>query len=139
MKDQQVGLMVWSPLAGGFLSGKYRRGAQGPEGARRTQFDFPPVNQERAYSVIEVMDGIAKAHSSSVARVALAWLLHQPHVTTIVIGARTAEQLEDNLAAPALKLSPEQLAALATASALPVEYPGWMLDFQAQGRAPAPK
>lgn len=139
MKDQQVGLMVWSPLAGGFLSGKYRRGAQGPEGARRTQFDFPPVNQERAYSVIDVMDGIAKAHSSSVARVALAWLLHQSHVTTIVIGAKTAEQLEDNLAAPGLKLSPEQLAALETASALPPEYPGWMLAFQGQGRAPEQK
>ncbi|ATB42287.1 oxidoreductase [Cystobacter fuscus] len=139
MKDQQVGLMVWSPLAGGFLSGKYRRGAQGPEGARRLQFDFPPVNQERAYSVIDVMDGIAKAHSSSVARVALAWLLHQPHVTTIVIGAKTAEQLEDNLAAPELKLSPEELAALETVSALPAEYPGWMLDRQGQNRSPAQK
>jgi|SRR6218665_3460617 len=139
MKDQQVGLMVWSPLAGGLLSGKFRRDSQAPEGARRSAFDFPPVNRERAWSVIDAMDGIARAHSTSVARVALAWLLHQPHVTTIIIGAKTAEQLEDNLAAPSLKLSPEQLAALETASALPAEYPGWMLAHQGQNRSPSPK
>lgn len=136
MKDQHVGLMVWSPLAGGFLSGKFRRDAQGPEGSRRATFDFPPVDRERAYTVIDVMDGIAQAHSTSVARVALAWLLHQAHVTTIIIGAKTAEQLEDNLAASSLKLSPEQLTALTTASALPPEYPGWMLARQGEDRAP---
>ena len=136
MKDQRVGLMVWSPLAGGFLSGKFRRDSQGPEGSRRASFDFPPVDRERAYSVIDVMDGIAKSHSTSVARVALAWLLHQPHVTTLVIGAKTAEQLEDNLAASSLQFTPEQLAALTTASALPPEYPGWMLARQGEDRAP---
>jgi aryl-alcohol dehydrogenase-like predicted oxidoreductase len=137
MKDQQVGLMVWSPLAGGFLSGKFRRDSQGPEGARRTAFDFPPVDRERAWAVIDVMDGIAQAHATSVARVALAWLLHQSHVTTIIIGARTAEQLEDNLQAPTLKLSAEQLAALDKASELAPEYPGWMLVRQGQNRAPS--
>ncbi|WP_434385993.1 aldo/keto reductase [Melittangium boletus] len=139
MKDQQVGLMVWSPLAGGFLSGKFRRDTQGPEGARRTSFDFPPVDRERAWPIIDVMDGIARAHATSVARVALAWLLHQAHVTTIIIGARTAEQLEDNLQAPTLKLTAEQLAALDKASELPPEYPGWMVTRQSQNRAPESK
>ncbi|ADO67882.1 aldo/keto reductase [Stigmatella aurantiaca] len=139
MKDQQVGLMVWSPLAGGFLSGKYRRGQQGPEGSRRATFDFPPVDRERAYNVIDVMDGIAREHQSSVARVALAWLLHQPHVTTIVIGAKTAEQLEDNLETPKLKLTAEQLTALNTASALTPEYPGWMVARQGEDRSPKPQ
>jgi aryl-alcohol dehydrogenase-like predicted oxidoreductase len=138
MKDQHLGLMVWSPLAGGFLSGKFRRDAQGPEGARRAAFDFPPVDKERAYTVIDVMDGIAKEHGTSVARVALAWLLHQPHVTTLIIGAKTQEQLEDNLAAPSLKLTAEQLAALNTASALPPEYPGWMIVRQNEDRLPKP-
>jgi aryl-alcohol dehydrogenase-like predicted oxidoreductase len=136
MKDQQLGLMVWSPLAGGFLSGKFRRSSQGPEGARRTAFDFPPVDKERAYNVIDVMDGVAKAHSVSVARVALAWLLHQPHVTTLIIGAKTLEQLEDNLAAPTLKLTAEELSALSTASMLPLEYPGWMVGRQNEDRIP---
>jgi aryl-alcohol dehydrogenase-like predicted oxidoreductase len=139
MKDQQLGLMVWSPLAGGFLSGKFRRGGQGPEGARRSAFDFPPVDKERAYSVIDVMDGIAQAHGVSVARVALAWLLHQPHVTTLIIGAKTQEQLEDNLAAPSLKLTAEQLAAINTASTLPPEYPGWMITRQNDDRIPKPQ
>ena len=139
MKDQHVGLMVWSPLAGGFLSGKFRRDQQGPEGSRRAAFDFPPVERERAYSVIEVMDGIAQAHGSSVARVALAWLLHQSHVTTIIIGAKTAEQLEDNLEAPKLKLTAEQLAALDKASLLPPEYPGWMVQRQNEDRVLKPQ
>ena len=139
MKDQQVGLMVWSPLAGGFLSGKFRRNSQGPEGARRAAFDFPPVDKERAYNIIDAMDGIAQAHGVSVARVALAWLLHQPHVTTLIIGAKTTEQLDDNLAAPSLKLTPEQLATLNTASTLPLEYPGWMISRQNDDRVPKPK
>jgi aryl-alcohol dehydrogenase-like predicted oxidoreductase len=139
MKDQQVGLMVWSPLAGGFLSGKFRRGQQGPEGTRRAAFDFPPVDRERAYTVIDVMDGVAKEANTSVARVALAWLLHQPHVTTLIIGAKTKEQLEDNLAAPSLKLTPEQLTALNTASTLPLEYPGWMVARQNEDRGPKPQ
>jgi aryl-alcohol dehydrogenase-like predicted oxidoreductase len=139
MKDQQLGLMVWSPLAGGFLSGKFRRDSQGPEGARRAAFDFPPVDKERAYNVIDMMDGIAKAHNTSVARVALAWLLHQPHVTTLIIGAKTPEQLEDNLAAPALKLTSEQLAALNTVSTLPPEYPNWMIARQSEDRLLKPQ
>ncbi|NOK23126.1 aldo/keto reductase [Corallococcus carmarthensis] len=136
MKDQQVGLMVWSPLAGGFLSGKYRRGAEGPEGARRTTFDFPPVDRERAYNAIDVMDVVAKETGTTVARVALAWLLHQPHVTTVILGAKTQAQLDDNLAATELRLSPEQLAKLDAVSKLPAEYPGWMVERQNADRFP---
>ncbi|RKG57317.1 aldo/keto reductase [Corallococcus sp. CA054B] len=136
MKDQQVGLMVWSPLAGGFLSGKYRRNAEGPEGARRTTFDFPPVDRERAYNAIDVMDEVAKETGTTVARVALAWLLHQPHVTTVILGAKTQAQLEDNLAASELRLSPEQLAKLDAVSRLPPEYPGWMVERQNADRFP---
>ncbi|RKG94343.1 aldo/keto reductase [Corallococcus carmarthensis] len=136
MKDQQVGLMVWSPLAGGFLSGKYRRGAEGPEGARRTTFDFPPVDRERAYNAIDVMDVVAKETGTTVARVALAWLLHQPHVTTVILGAKTQAQLDDNLAATELRLSPAQLAKLDAVSQLPAEYPGWMVERQNADRFP---
>jgi len=139
MKDQQLGLMVWSPLAGGFLSGKYRRDSQGPQGSRRVDFDFPPINKERAYDVIDVMDGVAKEHGVSVARVALAWLLHQPHVTTLILGAKTEQQLEDNLAATTLKLTPEQLAKLDAVSKLPAEYPGWMIERQGGDRVPPTK
>ncbi|WP_375755659.1 aldo/keto reductase [Corallococcus exercitus] len=136
MKDQQVGLMVWSPLAGGFLSGKYRRNAEGPEGARRTTFDFPPVDRERAYNAIDVMDAVAKETGTTVARVALAWLLHQPHVTTVILGAKTQAQLDDNLAASELRLSPEQLSKLDAVSRLPAEYPGWMVERQNADRFP---
>ncbi|RKH15039.1 aldo/keto reductase [Corallococcus sp. AB030] len=136
MKDQQVGLMVWSPLAGGFLSGKYRRNAEGPEGARRTTFDFPPVDRERAYNAIDVMDEVAKETDTTVARVALAWLLHQPHVTTVILGAKTQAQLEDNLAASELRLGAEQLAKLDAVSKLPPEYPGWMVERQNADRFP---
>jgi aryl-alcohol dehydrogenase-like predicted oxidoreductase len=136
MKDQQVGLMVWSPLAGGFLSGKYRRDAQGPEGSRRVNFDFPPVDRERAYNAVDVMDTVAKETGATVARVALAWLLHQPHVTTVILGAKTQAQLEDNLAASGLRLSAEQLAKLDAVSRLPPEYPGWMVERQNADRLP---
>lgn len=136
LRSEQVGLMVWSPLAGGLLSGKYGRDGQGAEhGSRRTTFDFPPVNRARADDCIDVMRGIAEAHGVSVARVALAWVLHQPAVSTVIIGAKRVEQLDDNIAATALKLNADELAALDQVSALPAEYPGWMLARQAGQRA----
>lgn len=138
LADQQVGLMVWSPLAGGFLSGKYSRDEKGPEGSRRATFDFPPVDMERGWNVIDAMRPVADAHGVSVARVALAWLLHQKAVTSIIIGAKTIEQLQDNIASTALALSDAELAALDKAGALPPEYPGWMLARQGEGRRPAP-
>jgi len=134
LQSEGVGLMVWSPLAGGLLSGKYARDAQGEAGSRRTTFDFPPVNLERAYDAIDVMRDIARGKGVSVAQIALAWLLHQKAVTTVIIGAKRLEQLEDNVAATRVALSPDELAALDKVSALPSEYPGWMLERQGDPR-----
>jgi aryl-alcohol dehydrogenase-like predicted oxidoreductase len=139
MRDQQMGLMVWSPLAGGLLSGKYGPGSNGgPEGSRRLTFDFPPVDKDRAWACVEAMRPIAARHDVSVARVALAWLLAKPHVTTIIIGAKTIEQLDDNIAATALTLTEDEIKALDEVSALPPEYPAWMEARQGADRRPKP-
>lgn len=132
--DQQLAVLPWSPLAGGFLTGKYSRDQEDSGSGRRSSFDFPPLDRERAYRVIDAMRPIADAHGASIAQVALAWLLHQPHVTSVIIGARTREQLVDNVGAAALKLTTEDLESLNEVSALPSEYPGWMLAFQPQDR-----
>ena len=134
LNDQKVGLMVWSPLAGGLLSGKYGRNVQGPEDSRRLNFDFPPVNKEKAYDIIDVMQQIAQQKGISVAQLALAWLLHQPAVTSVIIGAKKTEQLEDNLKAIDVKLTQEELQQLDEVSKLQPEYPGWMLERQGQDR-----
>jgi aryl-alcohol dehydrogenase-like predicted oxidoreductase len=134
LQSEGVGLLVWSPLAGGLLSGKYGRDVKAEAGSRRTAFDFPPVNLERAYDCIDVMRGIAKNKDVSVAQIALAWLLHQKAVTSVIIGAKRVEQLEDNIAATAIKLNDDELAALDKASVLPPEYPGWMFSFQGAAR-----
>ncbi len=139
VEDQGLGVMVWSPLAGGLLSGKYTRDGSGPEGARRLAFDFPPVERERAFNIIDAMQPIGKAHGVSVARVALAWLLQRKGVMSVIVGAKTVEQLDDNLAAADLTLSAEEIAALDKVSALPREYPGWMIERQSEGRTPASK
>ena len=136
LADQQMALMVWSPLAGGLLSGKFSRDADGPAGSRRAVFDFPLGNRERAFDCVDAMRPIAAAHDVSVARVALAWLLAQSQVTTIIIGAKNEEQLRDNLDATTLVLAADELAALERVSALPIEYPGWMIARQASGREP---
>jgi aryl-alcohol dehydrogenase-like predicted oxidoreductase len=136
LSEEKLGLMVWSPLAGGLLSGKFGPGANSPEGARRTTFDFPPVDKERAWPVVEAMREIGKAHEVSVARVALAWLLAKPAVMSIIIGAKTTEQLDDNLAAADLKLTADEVAKLDQISAIPSEYPGWMFQMQGGNRLP---
>ncbi len=110
LEDQGVGLLVWSPLAGGFLSGKFTRDQENADG-RRASFDFPPIDREKAYDTVDVMRGIAEAHEASVARVALAWVLAKPVVTSVIIGARNLTQLDDNLGAVDLKLSEDDLAA----------------------------
>ena len=98
--DQGVGLLVWSPLAGGLLSGKYRRGVEAPAGSRHlTEWDEPPVRDEEGlYDIIEALVEIGEAHDVSAAQVALAWTLGRPGVTSVIVGARTEEQLADNLA-----------------------------------------
>ncbi len=132
-----MGLMVWSPLAGGFLSGKFTRDAKGPEGARRASFDFPPIDKERAFDCIDAMKKVGDAHGVSVARVALAWLLAKPVVTTIIIGAKNETQLQDNIAATTLKLTAEDVATLDAVSRLPPEYPGWKVELTQRDRYPA--
>lgn len=136
LMDQKVGLLVWSPLAGGFLSGKFTRGGVSEEDTRRSKFGFPPVNLEKAYGIIEAMEGIAKEKNATVAQIALAWLLHQPSVTSVIIGAKKAEQLKDNLAAVDVKLGAPDLEKLDKLSALAPEYPGWMFGFQGSDRMP---
>ena len=128
--DQKVGLLVWSPLAGGFLSGKYTRENQQAEGGRRSgTFDFPPINKELAFTIIDKLQPLATAKGSTVASLALAWLLHQQVVSTVIIGAKNLEQLDDNLKAVAVQFTPEELQQLDAVSKLAPEYPGWMLDL----------
>ena len=127
---ERVAILPWSPLAGGLLSGKFDPGKKGPADARRTSFDFPPVNQDRLPRVLAALRTVAEATGASVARVALAWQLTRPFVTSIIVGAKKREQLVDNLAAAELRLSAEHVKLLDDASALPPEYPGWMVEFQ---------
>jgi aryl-alcohol dehydrogenase-like predicted oxidoreductase len=134
LQSEGLGLLVWSPLAGGLLSGKYSREGSTERGSRRTTFDFPPVQLDRAWDVIDVMRGMADAKGVSVAQIALAWLLSQPVVTSVIIGAKRIDQLDDNIAATLVQLSAEELAALNTVSALPAEYPGWMIERQGETR-----
>ncbi|HEY0542494.1 MAG TPA: aldo/keto reductase [Actinoallomurus sp.] len=134
--DQGLGILVWSPLAGGLLSGKYRRGQTPPEGSRQlTDWNEPPVyDEDKLYDTIEVLVEIADGHGVSAAQVALAWLLGRPAVTSLVIGARTTEQLTDNLAAAELTLSEDERARLDEVSAMPLNYPYWHQANTAQDR-----
>jgi aryl-alcohol dehydrogenase-like predicted oxidoreductase len=138
LSEEKLGLMVWSPLAGGLLSGKFGPGAPAAVGARRASFDFPPVDKDRAWACVALMREIGKARGVSVARVALAWLLGKPHVMSVIVGAKTVAQLDDNLAAVGLTLSPEETSKLDEVSALPAEYPGWMFERQGSARLPKP-
>ena len=134
LRSEGVGLMVWSPLAGGLLSGKYGRGQPGDAGGRRASFDFPPVNRDRADDCIDAMRRVALAHGVSVAQIALAWLLHQPQVTSVIVGAKRPEQLADNMAATQVVLSAAELGQIDAVSRLPAEYPGWMFERQGEFR-----
>src|SRR5215472_4236156 len=134
--DQKIGLMVWSPLAGGLLTGKFKRGTAADKEARRTKFSCPPVKLEKAQDIIDVMDAVGSRREATVAQVALAWLLHQPSVTSVIIGAKNAAQLKDNLGAADVKLDDEDLAKLDMVSRLEPEYPGWMFNVQGSDRKP---
>jgi aryl-alcohol dehydrogenase-like predicted oxidoreductase len=134
--SENIGIMPWSPLAGGFLSGKFTRGNEKAGDSRRDEFDFPPVNKEKAYDIIEVMIKIGKSHNVSAARIALAWMLQKPGVTSIIIGAKRKEQLLDNIAATELSLSEKEMQELDKISELSPEYPGWMIERQQAGRWP---
>lgn len=138
IEDQGLGLMVWSPLAGGLLSGKFFRDEAGPKDARRASFDFPPVDRERLWRIMDVLRPIADARGVSCARVAVAWLLSRPAVTTVVLGAKTVEQLDDTLAASSFALTPEEIALLDAVSAFEADYPTWMFERQGATRRPGP-
>src|SRR4051812_16940466 len=137
--DQGVGLLIWSPLAGGLMSGKYRRGQDGPEGARHlTDWNEPPVRDpEATYDVIDALVEVAEGRGVSAAQVALAWLLGRPAVSSLVIGARTDEQLADNLLAAELVLSDNERARLDEVSAPPLIYPHWHQAATASDRLSA--
>ena len=134
LASEGLGLMIWSPLAGGLLSGKFGRDQPGEAGSRRSTFDFPPVDRDRAFDCVDAMRPMAQSRGVSVAQIALAWLLHQPQVTSVIVGAKRPEQLADNLAATQVSLSDDELHALDEVSRLPAEYPGWMSERQGEYR-----
>ncbi len=138
INEEKLGLMVWSPMAGGLLSGKYGPGAPGNGEGRRANFNFPPVNEDRAWAAVAEMRKIAAKHNVSVATVALGYVLAKPFVMSVIIGASGLEQLDQNLAAVAVKLDAGDIAKLDEVSALPSEYPGWMVERQGAGRRPEP-
>jgi aryl-alcohol dehydrogenase-like predicted oxidoreductase len=134
--DQGLAILPWSPLSGGLLSGKFDLDRAGPAGARRSTFDFPPIDRLRVKAVIAALREVSAATGVSVPRIALAWLLTRPFVTSVIIGAKTPEQLADNLGASDVKLDAEHVAKLDAASALPREYPEWMIERQNENRRP---
>lgn len=134
LKDQNLGLMVWSPLAGGFLSGKYRKNQMPEDESRRKEFDFPPINKDKAFDIIDKMEEVSKAHNASIAQVALAWLLHQKVVTSAILGVKNENQLLDNLKSIEISFTEDELKKLNEVSILVPEYPGWMVDFMQQDR-----
>jgi aryl-alcohol dehydrogenase-like predicted oxidoreductase len=137
--DQGVDVAVWSPIAGGLLSGKYRRNQPEPEGTRRANdWSEPPVHDvEKLYDIVEVLVDIGGARNVSAAQVALAWLLTRPGVATLVIGARTEDQLADNLAAASLDLTAEEIDRLEMVSRPPLQYPYWHQASTAKDRLSA--
>jgi len=137
MQDQNIGCLVWSPLAGGYLAGKYTSGGDTKaEPGRRAQFDFPPIDKDKADRIVVTMRDVAKARGVSVARVALAWVRQKPFVTSTIIGAKTLEQLNDNLEAVSLTLSAEEIVKLDEISADRPQYPHWMIKRNNATRVP---
>ncbi|RZJ47145.1 MAG: aldo/keto reductase [Chryseobacterium sp.] len=132
--DQKVGMMVWSPLSGGLLTGKYKRDSVKGEG-RLNSFPFPPFHEERAYNVLDVLTPMAKQKQVSISQLALAWLLHQQVVSSVIIGATKLEQLQDNLKCVDVVFTAEEINQLDEVSQLPVEYPGNVLEIMTMDRS----
>jgi len=135
--SEGISIMPWSPLAGGFLSGKFTRKNEVAGNSRRDTFDFPPVNKQKAYDIIDVMGGIGKRLNVPVAAIALNWVMKQPAITSTIIGAKNLQQLNVNIAAVTLQMTQEDMQQLNDVSILASEYPGWMVDRQMQGRWPS--
>lgn len=127
LASEKVGLMVWSPLAGGYLTGKYSDGS-GVEGARQAELDFPPIDRVRGEPLIEVLRTVARKHDSQPAQIAIAWLLKQQVVSTVIVGAKRVEQLQQNIRATEIDLDEQDMRDLDAVSRLPIEYPGWLLN-----------
>lgn len=137
-QSEQLGFMPWSPLAGGFLSGKYTRdNEKAGDGSRRDEFDFPPIDKEQAYNIVDVMEEIADNHDTSVAEVALAWVRLQSGVTSTIIGAKNMDQLTSNIHSAELELNDDELMELNEASSKDTRYPFWMVNLQGDGRIPS--
>lgn len=133
-REEGVGVLPWSPLSGGFLTGKYRREGVVETGGRRTRGAFPPIDEERGYDAVEALDAIAKDRGVTIAQVALAWVLAQKGITSVIIGANKMSQLNDNLKAIEIQLTSEEIATLSTTTQPPTQYPGWMYIHQNQNR-----
>jgi aryl-alcohol dehydrogenase-like predicted oxidoreductase len=131
-REEGIGVLVWSPLAGGFLTGKFRRGEEGPEGSRRTGFDFPPLDEEEAYDVVDLLDEMAGEKGATIPQLALGWLLHQEGVSSVIIGAKTMDQLEDDLGSVDVSFTDEELERIDQVCAPEALYPQWMIRFQNQ-------
>ncbi|WP_322008712.1 aldo/keto reductase [Paraburkholderia sp. J12] len=134
--DGNIGLLCWSPLAGGLLSGKFHRDGVADKTSRRALIDFPPVDVPKVFDIVDVLKAIAGRHGVSPAQVALAWLLARPAVTSVIVGIKRPEQLTDNLMALDLSLRAEDLAELDEVSRQPPMYPGWMFTYNAKSRLP---
>ena len=134
-QHEELAFLPWSPLAGGFLTGKFTRDDQSAEGARRDEFDFPPIDKEQAFDIVELMEGIADDHDATVAEIALAWVRQQTGVTSTIIGAKNLQQLESDLNSTDIELDDDELTRLDEVSATPERYPFWMVDFQDEDRS----
>jgi aryl-alcohol dehydrogenase-like predicted oxidoreductase len=133
-QDQNLGIMPWSPLAGGFLSGKYTRDIEKTGNSRRDTFDFPPINKEKTYDIVDVITEIGQQYNASPSQIALAWVRQQPGITSTIIGAKNIEQLNDNIKSIEIELSTSDLERIDAISALTKEYPEWMVDRQSADR-----
>jgi aryl-alcohol dehydrogenase-like predicted oxidoreductase len=129
-REEGLGMLSWSPLSGGFLTGKFRRGQGTPAGTRRSGFDFPPIDDQRGFDAVEALDAIARQKGATIPQVALAWLLAQPGVTSVIIGANRMPQLEDNLKAADLQLSGAEIGRLSGVTQPASRYPQWMVERQ---------
>ncbi len=134
LESEGLGLLVWSPLAGGFLTGRVTRNTGADGETRRAALPFPPVDEERAFAIVDALQPMAARRGVPVARLAIAWVLQRPRITSVILGARAPAQLNDTLRAGEIAFSAEELAELDRVSALPIEYPGWMLDLWGKSR-----
>ena len=133
--EEGLGVLPWSPLSGGFLTGKYRRDDPTPEGARRSSFQFPPIDEARGFDAVDALEEVARERGVSIAQTALAWLLARPAISSVIIGANKMSQLEDNLKAAELRLSTEEVERLSATTAPAAQYPRWMVELQGAGRS----